>query len=367
MAMTDFELDPIVLKDISLDRATEEARRLLSMGFAPLDAIRAITYTIELPSKLSRSEIKQAVRTALREVSKDVKQVVITDPAEYRARLVAEVKSWGNMAQFRLGIPGVDEQYSGGIYPGEVAVLVGSEGSMKTSLTLHAIDDYLRHTQGLVLYFSLDMEASKVELRRIMAKMDCSERMAMAQMVAGTDEYMEAVEALDEYGGRFLIVDGQWTLKRMVDLIRTEIPDVVVIDYLTAVDGYQSELECTRAVMPVIKELARSDKITFFLLNQMSRMEKINQRNGVTTGNGMGGSIVEQRADFVFSLLKDAPIDGHSNLVLTIAKNRRGLNGKSFALEYRGHSMTFTGRSAEVLRQKPQQAVFEVPAMGGIN
>lgn len=364
MAMTDFELDPIVLKDISLDRATEEARRLLSMGFAPLDAIRAITYTIELPSKLSRSEIKQAVRTALREVSKDVKQVVITDPAEYRARLVAEVKSWGNMAQFRLGIPGVDEQYSGGIYPGEVAVLVGSEGSMKTSLTLHAIDDYLRHTQGLVLYFSLDMEASKVELRRIMAKMDCSERMAMAQMVAGTDEYMEAVEALDEYGGRFLIVDGPWTLKKMVDLIRLEIPDVVVIDYLTAVSGYQSELECTRDVMPVLKDLARTEKITFFLLNQMSRMEKINQKNGVTMGNGMGGSIVEQRADFVFSLLKDAPIEGHSNLVLTVAKNRRGLNGKSFALEYRGHSMTFTGRSAEVVRQKPQQAVFDIPAMG---
>ena len=141
---------------------------------------------------------------------------------------------------------------------------------------------------------------------------------------------------------------------------------MVVIDYLTAVSGYQSELECTRSVMPVIKELARSEKITFLLLNQMSRMEKINQKNGVTMGNGMGGSIVEQRADFVYSLLKDAPIDGHSNLVLTVAKNRRGLNGKSFALEYRGHSMTFTGRSAEVLRQKPQQAVFEVPAMGGI-
>lgn len=362
--MIPLELDPEVLKDVSIDRATEEARRYLSMGFAPLDAIRAITYTVKLPMELSRDEIKGAVRVALKEAKKNVTHVVVTDPVEYRARLLAEIKSWGNMAQFRMGIPNVDEQYAGGIYPGEVAVLVGSEGSMKTSLTLHAIDDYLRNTKGLVLYFSLDMEASKVELRRIMSKMDCTEKLAMAQMVAGTDTYAEAVGELDAYGNRFLLVDGQWTLPMMVDLIKTEIPDVVVVDYLTAVSGYQSELECTRAVMPVLKELARSEKITFLLLNQMSRMEKINQKNGVTMGNGMGGSIVEQRADFVYSLLKDAPIDGHSNLVLTVAKNRRGLNGKSFALEYRGHSMTFTGRSAEVLRQKPQQAVFEIPAMG---
>ena len=219
--MIPLELDPEVLKDVSIDRATEEAKRYLSMGFAPLDAIRAITYTVNLPMKLSRNEIKQAVRVALKEAKKNVSEPVITDPAEYRARLLAEVKSWGNMSQFRLGVPLVDDQYAGGIYPGEVAVLVGSEGSMKTSLTLHTIDDYLRHTQGLVLYFSLDMEATKVELRRIMAQMDCSEKMALAQMVGGTDGYAEAVETLDSYGDRFLLVDGPWTISKMVDLIKT--------------------------------------------------------------------------------------------------------------------------------------------------
>ena len=362
--MIPLEMDPEVQRDYSLAKATDEARKYLGMGLAPIDAIRAILYTTQLPIELSRDEIKNCVRTALKEGKKNVREVVVTSPVEYRTKLLAEIKSWGDMAQFRLGVPLVDEQYGGGIYPGEVAVLVGSEGSMKTSLTLHAIDDYLRHTKGLVLYFSLDMEASKVELRRIMAKMDCSEKMAIAQMVGNTTDYNEAIGELDAYDNRFLIVDGPWTLKKMVDLIRLEIPDVVVIDYLTAVSGYQSELECTRDVMPVLKDLARTEKITFFLLNQMSRMEKINQKAGVTMGNGMGGSVVEQRADFVFSLLKDAPIEGHSNLVLTVAKNRRGLNGKSFALEYRGHSMTFTGRSAEVVRQKPQQAVFEIPAMG---
>lgn len=362
--MIDLKDDPELMRIYSEGKARDFATEKLKQGFSPLDTIRSIQYTLPLPVPLRRHEIKAIVRDALREFKANVRSQIVMDPAEFRRRLVAEVKAWGRSAQFRLGIPKVDEQYGGGLYPGEIMVIYGSEGSMKTSLVLNGISDYIARTSGVVVYFSMDMDGTKVEVRRIMRTLGCDENTAIDQMQRGTDDYREADERLQEADdGRFLLIEGDQTIKSIEEIIKVEIPDVVVMDYLTAVDGnYRSDYDCTRDVMPKIKQWARKEKMAFVLLNQMSRAEKANQRKG-DTGNGMGGAIVEQRADIVLSLFKDLRPDGEMPaIILTTVKNRRGLNGRSFSLEYRGHCMEFTGRAAPALREKKQEPVFRAGA-----
>lgn len=358
----DYWDSPEMMDIVAEGKAREIARKAISQGASPLNAIRMIQYATDLPVKMKRPEIKAIVREVIKEAKAKVAEPVTTDPTVYRHRLAAEVKAWGKSSQFRLGIPKVDEQYGGGIYPGEVMTIVGAEGSMKTSLVLGGIQDYISRTQGVVLYLSMDMDATKMETRRLMRVMGCSETMAYEHIANGTDDYKEAVAKLEENDdGRFLLVEGDQTIKTIDDLIKVEIPDVVVFDYLTCVQGYRNEYEVTQQVMPYIKRIAREERITFVLLNQMSRMEKANQRAGLTDGNGMGGSHVEQKSDIVLALLKDAPQEGLKHIILTVGKNRRGTNGKSFDLEYYGQTMEFTGRSAEVMREKPQKPVFSLP------
>lgn len=356
--MIDLKDDPEMLKLYAEGKAHEIAVQRINNGASPLDAIRSIQYTT-LPAPLKRDEIKAIVREVMREIKAGVHRQITMDPAEFRRRMVAEVKAWGGSAQFRLGIPKIDEQYGGGIYPGEVMVIFGSEGSMKTSLVLNGISDYLSRTKGVVLYLSIDMEGTKIEVRRVMRMLGCDENTAREQMRDLTPDYREADERLEELDdGRFLLIEGDQTLKSIDEILKVEIPDVVVIDYVTAIDGYRSDLECTHAVIPQIKAWARKEKITFVLLNQMSRAEKSNQRKG-DTGNGMGGAIVEQRADIVLSLFKDFRPDGEQPaIILTTVKNRRGVNGRSYSLEYRGHSMEFTGRAALAQREKKIEPIF---------
>lgn len=360
MIPVDLKDDPELKRIYSEGKARDFAIEKLKQGYSPLDAIRSIQYTLPLPVPLKRPEIKAIVREAMREFKAAVRSKITMDPADFRRRMVAEVKAWGQSAHFRLGIPKVDEQFGGGIYPGEIMVIYGSEGSMKTSLVLNGISDYIGRTSGVCLYFSMDMEGTKVETRRVMRMMGCDENTALYHMAKGSPEYREADERLQEADdGRFLLVEGEQTIKSMEEIIKVEIPDVVVIDYITAIDGYRSDLDCTRDVMPKIKEWARREKTAFVLLNQMSRAEKSNQRKG-ETGNGMGGSIVEQRADVVLSLFKDQRQDGDMPaIILTTVKNRRGLSGRSYSLEYRGYCMEFTGRAAAAFREKKQAPVFK--------
>ena len=143
--------------------------------------------------------------------------------------------------------------------------------------------------------------------------------------------------------------------------IRTESPAVVCLDYLTAVAGFDSELDAARSVTAALRRWKSELGCVFLVLNQMSEIALSNQRHGdVGTGRGLGGGSIRRLADVVLELFKDkAPseegemnFDTKPRIVCSVAKTRRGQNGRHWSLDYTGRTMSFSGRAGQVSFRK---------------
>jgi KaiC/GvpD/RAD55 family RecA-like ATPase len=283
-----------------------------------------------------------------------------------------KVRAWDGLPVFRLGIDDLDEDIGGGILPGEILTLVGGEGSMKTALALHAVETFIQEVGRKVLFLSLDMEAYRVNCRRLMPLMDLSELDVIQEMREDTPAYQEAKAKRREMDrGLFRIVDGEYTVNDIEKVIQFEAPAVVVLDYLTAVAGYNSELDAARGVTSALRRWKHEFGCAFLILNQMSDIAQANQRKGdVGTGRGLGGGSLRRLSDVVLELIVDrvAP-EGNMvyltdpRLICSVAKTRRGARGKHWKINYTGRTISFTGNAKRVRVKKrgAEESVFSDP------
>ena len=304
-------------------------------------------------------------------------RIAVTDPTLHQEAYEQQVRSWDGLPVLRTGITAVDNEMSGGILPGEILSLVGGEGSMKTSLALKAVDTYLHEVGRKVLFVSLDMPAYQVNLRRLMPIIQMNEMQILEAIKADSSEYKQANDLLNERdAGLFRVVDGDYTISDLERVIQTEAPAVVVLDYLTAVAGFKDELDAARGVTAALRRWKSEMGCAFLVLNQMSDIALSNQRNGdVGTGRGLGGGSIRRLADVVLELFKDkAPTteDGMPNfdstprIICSVAKTRRGQNGRHYSLHYEGKTMTFSGSASpvKVRSKRSSESVFS-DAFGG--
>lgn len=298
-------------------------------------------------------------------------RIAVTDPTLHQEAYEQQVRSWDGLPVLRTGIDAVDSEMSGGVLPGEILSLVGGEGSMKTSLALKAVDTYLREVGRKVLFVSLDMPAYQVNLRRLMPILQMNEMEILEAIKTDSAEYKNAVDVLTERdAGLFRVVDGDYTLTDLERVIQTEVPAVVVLDYLTAVAGFDSELDAARGVTAALRRWKSEMGCAFMVLNQMSDIALANQRHGdVGTGRGLGGGSIRRLADVVLELFKDKPPtseDGMPNydttprIICSVAKTRRGQNGRHYSLHYDGKTMSFSGSASpvKIRSKKSSESVF---------
>lgn len=290
-------------------------------------------------------------------------RIAVSDPDIHQEAYEQMVRSWGGLPMFQTGIEELDDDIGGGIFPGEIMVLVGGEGSMKTSLALHAADHYLQNVGRKVLFLSLDMPAYQINNRRLMPLLGCNEKSVIEHAAEDTDEYREAREERKRRDrGRFKVVHGEYTVQDIERIIQFEAPSVVILDYMTAVSGFDDELSTARAVTSALRRWKREFGCSFLVLNQMSEIALANQRKGdVGTGRGLGGGSLRRAADVVLELLRDRveheTVSGflpvQPRIVCSVAKTRRGAAGKHWSLHYHGETMEFLGTATRVkLRNK---------------
>lgn len=334
-------------------------------------------YKLAINDSKSITDITGESHRLIRECSAS-ERIALSDPSIHQEAYEAQVKAWDGLPVFRTGIDAVDWDMGGGILPGEILSLVGGEGSMKTSLALKAVDTYLQEVGRKVLFVSLDMPAYQVNLRRLMPIIGLNEMEILEAIKSDSPEYKRAVDVLTERdAGLFRVIDGDYTVADLERAIRTESPAVVVLDYLTAVAGFDSELDAARQVTAALRRWKNELGCAFLVLNQMSDIALANQRHGdVGTGRGLGGGSIRRLADVVLELFKDkAPTseDGTPNfdttprIICSVAKTRRGQNGRHYSLHYEGKTMTFTGGASPVsIRgKKNSEAVFSDAQFGG--
>ena len=291
---------------------------------------------------------------------------------KYLETRLSKVKSWSRDSAFLFGIEDIDGE-TGGVQPGEICVVTGAQGSMKTSFALGGIE--LALEKGFsVMFVSLDMDAGEVQERRVIRRMRCSQQLYFHFLNSGNDlEIRKAKREIVELDqGKFILHGndaGQIDIDRVCDLMDWRRPMVLVIDYLTLLKRRrQSDLDCVEECMPKLKEYTQNYGIRTILLSQMGRASKTEQAQGKTGGHSKGGGIVEELAHLEIELIKDASKSVREpEIIATITKNRRGPSGISYSLECEAASYFFTGKSHRVWRESkaPVKPMFTKYKPGG--
>ncbi|OUO91842.1 DnaB-like helicase C-terminal domain-containing protein [Cloacibacillus sp. An23] len=292
--------------------------------------------------------------------------LVPSTSGQHLAKLTSEVAEWKNLEGYGFGVVELDRAY-GGLYPGEMMALVGAPGSMKTSLALNAVDDFMYQMplDSRLLFFSLDMPPQTVIARRLMREMNCFQS-ELYRMVH--DKHPAVKEAygriLERDAGRFRLIGrprgGEpYSWDQAANIIIQVAPDLVIIDYLTLIGKYRSELEAVYDLVPKIVSLKEDLGIAVILLSQMGRSSKAAQKSG-SGGHAAGGHYVEDAADVEIELLKDESEGGETAIVATVTKTRKNASGKSFRLDLNARSLSFGGTAERVKRLKQAASVFNI-------
>jgi len=367
------EVSDTELDEIKSDLLWHEITSLYSRAFTTTDIYNLLKHdATTAPAPMTATEFKrlvnQAVETYIKDNNLGGAMPYIADPYVHIQKHEREVRTWKDMPLLKTGIEELDMSYGGGMLPGNLLVLTGGEGSMKTSLALRMVDDYLVNVGERVLFFSLDMEAERIAIRRLLPLANIGYKEMLYEMQRGSDIYKDALERRREVdNGNFRIVDGSYTLEQMKKVILLENPSVVMVDYLTCIEGYRSELDTAREAIKKIRDWKKEYGYTFVTLNQLSEASKANQRNGHINPPAMGGGSSQQAADVKIDLFKDTPKQENvpwaqqkkPRIVATVSKARDAVAGRSFELSYDGPTMTFQGEATEVHKIKETKAIFE--------
>lgn len=283
----------------------------------------------------------------------------LTDPDSLSSRvteMTKYIRTWADFPAFGFGINALDDAF-GGILPGEICVLTGSPGTMKTSLALAAVDDFVSRASGLVYYCSVDMAPREISMRLMERESEIGET-EIRGMLRERDPEIERIKAdmLNKYNGR-LVIRGHkpsqmMTLRSLImDCLKRQ-PQLVIVDYLTRLkEPGQSDLEYIEAAMPEILKHAHTYETSFLILSQMSRASRSEQSAGRVGGHGRGGGLVEELAHTEIELVKQESEDGRPLIIAALTKARHGVSGQFFSLDYIGRCKKFTGDAVRMRRE----------------
>jgi len=279
---------------------------------------------------------------------------------------VKEINEQTPEMAFRLGISELDDKL-GGIYPGEIFVITGAPGSMKTSLVLGGIEQSVAKRQH-VMFFSLDMDGKQLQEYRLTRYTGMTKKQLHAKSKVDYNAAKEkAMELIKASGNCLNIFDDsggvKWNIHSIDDMVRQQYPNVhvLVIDFLSSLKhGKQTDLECVSEAMPILKRLTRDCGIITVLLSQMSRDSRKEQSMGIFGGHALGGSSIDNPMDCEIELYRDVSSDGRGvdSLIATITKSRRCEFPLSYELETEPQSRKFTGKARTITLDKQRKQIF---------
>jgi KaiC/GvpD/RAD55 family RecA-like ATPase len=287
----------------------------------------------------------------------------ISDAEQLAADLEFRLSSRDNNRSFKFGIEALDRAI-GNFLPGEICIITGAPGSMKTSLALCALDWIFwdREVNDMpvkVIYGTAEMSRHEIALRILERESRYPEN-ELREMYEKHDSRMKGI--IDGYKEKYsqgLVVMGNelkkpLTLDILLEKAQTFQPDLIIMDYLTAFNSAGiSDLEFTNAAMRRIKDFSQATGCSFMILSQMSKQD-------VHNGGGApkGGGIVEEIAHHSIVLERQVRDEEKPLTIARINKSRRGIKGQAFDLIYEGACKRFTGDAFPVYKPQPKNKTF---------
>lgn len=237
----DIELTSEDILSVKEDLIRTYVQEYFGKGFTQSDIFQNLRMDVnecgpEIPtSRLKRMISQEWSRCIIQNnMQKHLDSIYVANPKAHLTKYATEVRTWDKVPILRTGIDALDKAYGGGLLPGQLLVITGGEGSMKTSLALKMIETYLHDVGEKILYFSLDMEAERIAFRRILPLLGMGYKEALMAMKANSQEYQEALARRNDLDRDNLrIVDGPHNLKKIQLVISLENPSVVFIVNIT--------------------------------------------------------------------------------------------------------------------------------------
>ena len=285
-------------------------------------------------------------------------------PSRRLAELETYLRSWADFPAFGFGIDDLDDA-TGGILPGEICLLTGAPGTMKTSLALSAVDNYVSRTDsGLVCYCSVDMAPREITMRLMERDNEVQEAILRSLETQGDPDIPQMRNKVTrKYNGRLAIIGHnpprRITVGSLLQFCLKRQPQLVVIDYLTCLkDKGQSDLEFVEEAMPDIVAFAHQYETSFLLLSQMSKTSRSEQAAGRMGGHNRGGGIVGELAHTEIELFQQ-PVENDKPMVIAcVTKARRGIAGQYFSLGYDGPIKKFDGTAQKMAKTVQRKTMF---------
>lgn len=340
------------------------------------DSIMPLVKECGKPAFVTAIEVRRIAARAFRRVIREQASLV----AQLREDSVVKTTNIGEeldamegwleyrTEQFHFGIRELDEAIGGGIMKGQMMSIIGNPGSMKTSLLLNGIEQWVTESEEPISFFSLDMNKAAVFERLMLRELRCGPDILREHQARRSVEYMAAKQAIGKrYSGKLNVYENssgdKWTIDKVLEHVETMTPGLVCIDFLTQLKKpRQSTLQLIEEAAPMLKDIAHDYGCAVVVLSQMSQASRNIQASGGMGGSAKGGPTVEENADIEMELFRDVAPEGGDALpriVATIKKTRRGVAGGSFQLFYSGPLMEFKDYAQLVPRSRRIKPVFE--------
>jgi len=340
------------------------------------DAVMGQVKECGSPPFASPVQVRRIAAKAFRRYIEDMKPTLdqiratqYNQPTDISEELSA-MESWltYRTEQFHFGIYELDRAIGGGIMKGQTMSIIGNPGSMKTSLLLSGIEQWVTESDEPVAFFSVDMDKASIFERLMLREMRCGPDILREHYYRKSIEYLAAKETLRKrYAGKLSVfenrVGDKWTIDKICAYAEVNTPGLICIDFLTQLKKpKQSDFDVVNEAVPILKDLAHSYGCAVVALSQMSMASRQVQASGGIGGAAKGGPTVEENVDIEIELFRDIsdnPTDPAPKIIATIKKTRRGIAGGSYQLDYSGPLMQFKGTATRVHRAKPMKPLFE--------
>lgn len=209
---------------------------------------------------------------------------------------------------------------------GELISIMGRTTVGKTFLGLNILHHLINQAADKMGFFSMEMSKSALIERMMQVFFDRSRYDVNRDRISNRineNEFLEKYKNLELYSNVYSVRE----IERLV--VRDELK-IVFIDYLQLIraDGDGSLYETTSSTMRQLKELAKNQGITIFLLLQISRKGE-GGWEPVSINMARDSGSIEEHSDFIIgvwnpSLKEGADVKLDGLICLKLLKNKRG-------------------------------------------
>lgn len=249
--------------------------------------------------------------------------------------VIERLQSSGHVSGISTGISELD-RYTRGLHKNQLVIVAARPGNGKSALALNIAEHVGDTVPGDVPFFSLEMAADEIGVRRVAIRSRVSNHKIMSGLLRESD-YGKLTDSISRMSENRVVVDD--SAERTVSQIRSVCRRIkaqrgvsmVVVDYLQLLTPPRNSPRGTSREQHVagfgrgLKLLAKELKVPVVALSQLSRAseDRKNQRPQLSDLRESGG--LEQDADVVIFVHPPQVADGTARLI--VAKQRNGPKG----------------------------------------